>query len=123
LLAESNTALDVGKVQRRLDAKKDNPYAVLEGSCHIPFDASNGLKKSHLKDTANTFLTHMAKKGYELASRLSLLGPFPAVKIDTSTVLLGMEEWRIRGVFKKDKPEFTRIEVDPALTMQGEDNG
>lgn len=121
--AEDNTLLDIGKIQRRLDAKKDNPFSVLEGSCHVPTDASKGLKKSHLKDTANTFLTHMSKKGYELTSRLSLLGPFPAVEIDTSKMLFGKEEWRIRGVFKKDKPEFTRIEIDPALIKQGEDNG
>ena len=118
---QSNGLLDVGKLQRKLNANKDNPYSVQEGSCHVPADASKGLKKSHLMRTADTFLTHMNKRGFALASRLNLLGPFPAVELDTNKMLFGTEEWRIRGVFKKDKPEFTRIELDPAII--GEDNG
>tara|TARA_Y100001951_G_scaffold51506_1_gene40703 strand:- start:172 stop:531 length:360 start_codon:yes stop_codon:yes gene_type:complete len=113
--------VDVGKVQRRLDAKKDNPYTVLEGSCHVPVDASSGLKKAHLKTTAGTFLNTMSKRGYELTSQLRLNGPYPAVEMDSDVVIEDMEEWRIRAVFKKDKPEFTRIELDPAII--GEDNG
>ena len=113
--------IDVGKVQRRLDANKDNPFTVLEGSCHVPVDASSGLKKSHLKTTAGTFLSTMSKRGYELTSQLRLNGPYPAVEMDSDVVIEDMEEWRIRAVFKKDKPEFTRIELDPA--MIGEDNG
>ena len=120
---ELNTGIDIAKVQYRLDAKKDNPYTVLEGSCQMPSDASSGLKKSHLKESANTFLTHMDKRGYSLASRISLLGPFPATEIDKgSEVIEGKEEWRIRGIFKKDKPEFQRIEIDPAL-IKGDSNG
>ena len=113
--------IDVGKVQRRLDAKKDNPFTVLEGSCHVPVDASSGLKKAHLKTTAGTFLSTMSKRGYELTSQLRLNGPYPAVEMDSDVVIEDMEEWRIRAVFKKDKPEFTRIELDPAII--GEDNG
>ena len=121
---ESNGKVDVGKVQRKLNAKKDNPYTVLEGSCHVPVDASSGLKKSHLKDTANTFLVHMDKKGYSLESRLSLLGPFPATEIDSGGKLIpGKEEWRVRGIFKKDKPDFTRLDLDPAIIQGADDNG
>ena len=109
------TKIDVGKIQRHLDANKDNPFTVLEGSCQLPTDASQGLKKSHIKGTTNKFLEAMDKKGFALASRLSLLGPFPAVEMDSDIVMLGKEEWRVRGVFKKDKPEFSRIELDPAL--------
>ena len=105
--------IDVEKVQKRLDAKKDNPYTVLEGSCHIPVDASKGLKKSHLKSTADTFLNSMMKRGYELSSQLRLNGPYPAVEMDSDVVIEDMEEWRIRAVFKKDTPEFTRIELEP----------
>ena len=64
----------------------------------------------------------MSKRGYELSSRLSLLGPFEAVEIDTSELIPDKEEWRIRGVFKKDKPEFNRIELDPAM-VKGDNNG
>ena len=113
--------IDVEKLQKRLDAKKDNPYTVLEGSCHVPIDASSGLKKSHLKTTADTFLSTMTKRGYALASQLRLNGPYPAVEMDSDVVLEDMEEWRIRAVFKNDKPEFTRIELNPAII--GENNG
>ena len=65
--------------------------------------------------TTYKFLEAMDSKGFALASRLSLLGPFPAVEMDSDIVILGKEEWRVRGVFKKDKPEFSRIELDPAL--------
>ena len=89
----------------------------------MPVDASSGLKKSHIKDSANTFLVQMDKRGYSLSSRLSLLGPFPATEMDSGGALIeGKEEWRIRGVFKKDKPVLTRIELDPA-TIKGDDNG
>jgi hypothetical protein len=123
LSEELDVGIDVAKVQYRLDAKKDNPYTVLEGSCQMPTDASSGLKKSHLKESANTFLVHMDKRGYSLASRLSLLGPFAATELDSDGELIeGKEEWRVRGVFKKDKPDFQRIEVDPAL-IKGASNG
>ena len=82
--------IDVEKVQKRLDAKKDNPYTVLEGSCHVPVDASKGLKKSHLKTTADTFLSTMTKRGYELASQLRLNGPYPAVEMDSDVVIEDM---------------------------------
>ena len=114
--------IDVEKVQKRLDAKKDNPYTVLEGSGHVPEDASKGLKKSHLKTTADTFLSTMTKRGYELASQLRLNGPYPAVEMDSDVVIEDMEEWRIRAVFKKDRPDFTIIELDPSL-IKGVDNG
>ena len=109
------TKIDVGKIQRHLNANKDNPYTVLEGSCQLPSDASQGLKKSHIKGTASKFLEAMDKRGFALASRLSLLGPFPAVEMNSDIVMLEKEEWRVRGIFKKDKPEFSRIELDPAL--------
>ena len=119
---EDSTLVDVEKIQRKLNANKDNPSSIREGSCHVPVDASAGLKKSHLKSTADTFLSVMSKRGYELSSRLSLLGPFEAVEIDTSELIPDKEEWRIRGVFKKDKPEFNRIELDPAM-VKGDNNG
>ena len=126
-MSESKTGeeilLDTAKIQRRLDRRKDNPYSRLEGSCHVPVDASSALKKSHIKGTTNTFLEAMDKRGYTLVSQLRLFGPYEAVELDTSKPLPEMEEWRVRGVFKKDKPEFTRIEIDPALIKQGEDNG
>ena len=112
---DSDPKIDVGRIQRHLNANKDNPYTVLEGSCQLPTDASQGLKRSHIKGTTNKFLEAMDSKGFALASRLSLLWPFPAVEMDSDIVILGKEEWRVRGVFKKDKPEFSRIELDPAL--------
>ena len=119
---EDSTLVDVEKIQRKLNANKDNPYSIREGGCHVPVDASAGLKKAHLKSTADTFLSVMSKRGYELSSRLSLLGPFEAVEIDTSELIPDKEEWRIRGVFKKDKPEFNRIELYPAM-VKGDNNG
>ena len=110
--------LDVGKVQQRLNKKRDNPYSRLEGSCHIPIDASRGLKKSHIKSTTNTFLETMYKRGYTLVSPIRLFGPYPALEMNTTKAIEDMEEWRVRGVFKKDKPEFTRIELDPAMVKQ-----
>ena len=122
-MSELNDAkIDVGKIQKRINNNKDNPYTVLEGSCQLPSDASQGLKKSHIKGTTNKFLEAMDSRGYALKSRLSLLGPFPAVAIDTDIVILGQEEWRVRGVFKKDKPEFSRIELDPEM-VKGANNG
>ena len=117
---EDATLVDVEKIQRKLNANKDNPFSVQEGSCHVPVDASAGLKKSHLKSTADIFLSVMSKRGYELSSRLSLLGPYEAVELDTSEPLPDKEEWRIRGVFKKDKPEFNRIELDPTMVKNSE---
>ena len=121
-MSESKTGeeilVDTAKIQQRLDKRRDNPYSRLEGSCHVPIDASSGLKKSHIKSTTSTFLTEMDKRGYALSSRLSLLGPFSAVELDTSKPLPEMEEWRIRGVFKKDKPEFQRVYIDPDMVKQ-----
>ena len=125
-MSESKTGeeilLDTAKIQQRLDRRKDNPYSRLEGSCHVPVDASSGLKKSHIKGTTSTFLEAMDKRGYTLVSQLRLFGPYEAVELDTSKPLPEMEEWRVRGVFKKDKPEFNRIELDPAM-VKGDNNG
>ena len=121
-MSESKTGeeilVDTSKIQQRLDRRKDNPYSRLEGSCHIPVDASGGLKKSHIKSTTNTFLEAMDKRGYTLVSQLRLFGPYEAVELDTSKPLPEMEEWRVRGVFKKDKPEFQRIYLDPDMVKQ-----
>ena len=121
-MSESKTGeeilVDTAKIQQRLNKRKDNPYSKLEGSCHIPVDASSGLKKSHIKSTTNTFLEAMEKRGYALVSQLRLCGPYEAVELDTSKPLPEMEEWRVRGVFKKDKPEFQRIYLDPAMVKQ-----
>ena len=110
--------VDTTKIQQELDKNKDNPYSRQEGSCHVPTDASSGLKKSHIKNTTNTFLGAMDKRGYALVSELRLFGPYEAVEIDTSKLLPDMEEWRIRGVFKKDKPEFQRVYIDPDMVKQ-----
>ena len=121
-MSESRTGeeilIDIAKVQQRLDKRKDNPYSRLEGSCHVPIDASSGLKKSHIKETTNTFLEIMDKRGYALTSQLRLFGPYEAVEMDTSKPIPEMEEWRVRGVFKKDKPEFQRVEIDPSMVKQ-----
>ena len=121
-MSESKTGeeilVDTAKIQQRLDKRRDNPYSRLEGSCHVPIDASSGLKKSHIKSTTSTFLDAMDKRGYALVSQLRLFGPYEAVEMDTTKPLPDMEEWRVRGVFKKDKPEFTRIELDPAMVKQ-----
>ena len=60
----------------------------------------------------------MDKRGYTLVSPVRLFGPYPAVTIDSIKPIEDMEEWRVRGVFKKDKPEFTRIELDPTMVKQ-----
>ena len=121
-MSESRTGeeilVDTSKVQQRLDKRKNNPYSRLEGSCHVPIDASSGLKKSHIKDTTSKFLEIMDKRGYALASQLRLFGPYEAVEMDTSKPIPEMEEWRVRGVFKKDKPEFQRVEIDPSMVKQ-----
>ena len=121
-MSESKTGveilLDTAKIQQRLDRRKDNPYSRLEGSCHVPVDASSGLKKSHIKGTTNTFLEAMDKRGYTLVSQLRLFGPYEAVELDTSKPLPEMEEWRVRGVFKKDKPEFQRIYLDTDMVKE-----
>ena len=121
-MSESKTGeeilLDTAKIQRRLNRRKDNPYSRLEGSCHVPVDASSALKKSHIKGTTNTFLEAMDKRGYTLVSQLRLFGPYEAVELDTSKPLPEMEEWRVRGVFKKDKPELQRIYLDPDMVKQ-----
>ena len=126
-MSESKTGeeilVDTAEIQQRLDKRRDNPYSRLEGSCHVPIDASGGLKKSHIKNTTNTFLEAMDKRGYALVSQLRLFGPYEAVEMDTSKPIPDMEEWRVRGVFKKDKPDFTRIELDPAIIQGADDNG
>ena len=112
------TLVDTAKIQQRLDKRRDKPYSRLEGSCHVPIDASSGLKKSHIKSTTNTFLEAMEKRGYALVSQLRLFGPYEAVEMDTTKPLPAMEEWRVRGVFKKDKPEFQRVYLDPDMVKQ-----
>ena len=121
-MSESKTGeeilVDTAKIQQRLDKRRDNPYSRLEGSCHVPIDASSGLKKSHIKSTTSTFLDAMDKRGYALVSQLRLFGPYEAVEMDTTKPLPDMEEWRVRGVFKKDKPEFQRVYLDPDMGKQ-----
>ena len=121
-MSESKTGeeilVDTAKIQQRLDKRKVNPYSRQEGSCHVPVDASSGLKKSHIKSTTGTFLDVMNRRGYALVSPLKLFGPYVAVEMDTSKPIPEMEEWRVRGVFKKDKPEFQRVEIDPSMVKQ-----
>ena len=119
-MSESKTGeeilIDTSRVNNKYSGY--NPYTVMQGSCHIPRDASEGLKQAHMKEMGGTFIDAMGKKGYTLTSPLRFLGPFDAFELETNIPLLDMHEWRMKGIFKQDKPEFTRIELDPSLVKQ-----
>ena len=112
--------IDTAKANKKYS--QFNPYTVLQGSCHIPRDASEGLKQAHMTEMGKTFIGAMEKKGYTLSSPLRFQGPFAAFELETNVPLLEQHEWRMKGLFKQEKLEPVRIELDPDIVKQDEEH-
>ena len=111
--------LNTQRIQRRLDARKDNPYRIKTVVFRAPKDCSLRVFEMLKKNAGEKMLAWEAKDGFVLASPLRLTGPFPYHDIDTGIVLLGDSEYRWQGIFRYERSQkMVRQELDPATVKQ-----
>lgn len=115
--------VDTGRAQARIDAQKDNPYRVLEGSFHAPKQHSAGAWEREFIKLVNIFIGAMGREGWQLVSPIKRFGPYPARDLVCGVVLLDMDEWRVRGVFKHTQSVQTvRVELPPDIVKRAPDH-
>jgi len=109
--------LDTTAINKKMVDRNNNPYRWRIGSFHIPKESSVEQIKKASKIACDKFIEAMSKQGWELKSKIQVYGPFPALDLLSQIMLLDMDEYRIRGIFKTI-PKPTRIELPPELVRR-----
>lgn len=111
--------LDTQAIQKRLDARRDNPYRIRTVVFRAPKGCSRRVFEQLKKAAGERMLAWESKDGWELTSPLRLIGPFPYHDRTNGILLLGDEEYRWQGIFRYTRSQKTvRIEIDPATVKQ-----
>lgn len=111
--------LDTAVIQRRLDARKDNPYRIRTVVFRAPVDCSRRVFEELKRIAGEKFLAWESQDGWELASPLRLTGPFTYHDRTNGAVLLGDSEYRWQGIFRQTRSQkAVRLELDPATVKQ-----
>jgi len=109
--------LDTTALNKKMAARKGNPYRWLTGSFHVPKGVSADQRKRVADTACGKFVEAMEKQGWKLESKLQVYGPYPALDLLTQVILLDMDEVRIRGIFSTH-PKPVRLELDPGMVRQ-----
>ena len=114
---EADTHLDISALQKRLDAGRSTPLRWLRGSFRCPKDATPGQRYQLMNDAVKSFISIMAKQGWELRGTVQVLdSPYPATAGPEYKVTLpDQQEYIIKGVFEKKDFHPLRIEIPPHL--------
>lgn len=72
------------------------------------------------KEAVGQFVTAWEKKGWTLANRPEVYGPFPYHDLATNAVLLDMKSYRVRAIFSI-VPKPVRMELPPHTVRQDPD--
>lgn len=112
--------IDTEAINKRLEARKDNPYRVKTGSFTVP---KRGISRKAFDDlvwrSSSYFVGAMEKQGWTLESKLKLRGPFLARDLTSKLVMLDKHEFRLEGIFRHRKtPQPFRIEIPPDLVRR-----
>lgn len=109
--------IDVGRLQRKLDARKRNPLRWQEGTFRLPLGMRPELAEKVAKEAIGKWISALGREGWRLNSDLQVRGPFRAHDLmSKNAVLLGEREYRVRAVFRLEvTPQPLRIEINPAL--------
>ncbi len=115
--------LDTTALNKKLADKRNSPYRMRVGSFHVPKGISTDQFQRSVKTACDKFITAMGKQGFVLASKLQVFGrdakgtPFPAHDLPTNAILLDMDEYRVRAIFKTE-PKPVRLELPPSSVRQ-----
>ena len=123
-MPQPSLLLDVPKIQKRIDKAKENPYQVKTGTFHAPIDMGRDMFEHTFAERVRVFMRAMSDEGWELHSKVVLMGPFEATDPYTGLLIPGQQEYRVRGVFKYrgSTPKAIRVELDPNEVKQAPDH-
>ena len=111
--------LDTQRIQRRLDARKDNPYRRRMVWFRVPKEGSRRVFDLLTHSAAEKFIHHEDRDGWELVERLTITGPYPYYDPSTGLLSPGDSEYRWHGRFRQRRtPRLVRMELDPATVKQ-----
>jgi len=121
--ADLDFLLDTTAINKKMADRKDNPFRWRVASFMVPVDASEGHRKSLCHNAAQVFVTQQVKEGWVQASKLQFWKEKPiAHDLLSGAYLLDREEWRVRGIFRKEDFEPVRIEIqNKAIIRQSPD--
>lgn len=120
--ADLDYLLDTTAINKKMADRKDNPFRWRVGSFMMPLDASKGHQKAICHNAAQVFVTQQVREGWVQASKLQFWKEKPiAHDLLSGAYLLDREEWRVRGIFRKEDFKPVRIEVNPAIIRQSPD--
>tara|TARA_Y100000310_G_scaffold143607_1_gene142944 strand:- start:1191 stop:1601 length:411 start_codon:yes stop_codon:yes gene_type:complete len=89
----------------------DDPRRAWTGSFSVPKGINMAMFEHIVDKQTQSFVASLAKRGWDIISRLQLRGPFPYRDLDTNLVLLDQNEYHVRGAFQLRKPKPVRIEI------------
>lgn len=114
--------LDTRAINERLAKRAGNPYRWKVGSFHLPRDITGRALEISCRRAGDRFIAAMAKQGWTLKSRLQVWKQNDwAQEPMTGAFLLGMAEYRVRGVFATE-PKPLRFEVPREIVKQDPDH-
>ena len=109
--------LDTTSLNKKMAARKGNPYRWHIGSFHVPKEIGEEMLEKLSKEACKKFVEAEQKKGWELKSKLQVFGSFVAHDIHSNIPLLDMREIRIRGIFSTI-PKPVRYELPLSSVRQ-----
>lgn len=111
--------LDVAKIQRRMNARAQQPMRFKIGVFRMPLNASTAAAERFAHDQIGTWINREAKEGWELKSDVRITGPYKAHDAEGTAELPGIGEYRVRAMFKMTRSvNPLRIELNPATVKQ-----
>ena len=112
--------IDVGAVQRRLDARLSTPYRLKEATFHAPADATPGQFKQIYAYALAQWFKHLEKEWLPTEDQRKFKLHDRGNVMESGLIVPGMKRWVVRGEFKYvgGAPTHERIEIDPSWTKE-----
>lgn len=110
---------DTARLNRKLNARRDNPYRWKIGTFTLPV-CSEVMHRKLVIDACEDFVETMTKQWWTLSSRLAVSGPYPGKDLDTGMPLSlgGKTEFRVKAIFKMEKFSESRLEIPKDMVKQ-----
>lgn len=111
--------LDLAGLQRKYDARRDNPFRWRTASFGLPADCMGELRQRAFRAATERWVRYMEAQGWHLQNKPEVTGPFPYHSLESGLLIVGQSEYRLRAVFATI-PKPQRIELE-GLNVQAID--
>ena len=119
LRTEPEFLIDTAAINKKYAAMKDDPRRWWTGVFQTDAECKDELLKKKTYDSCQRFVVAMAKRDWDLVGGVHVYGPFKLHDIDTSVVILGKSEWKVRAIFRLAQSlKSIRMEVPSGLVRR-----